>query len=285
MRNKCTVDIIGSCVSRDSLSIGGSDDDFEVCVHVQQCNPIIQFMQHIIPNITMEDVENTSKFFKKCICCDINKDLKQRLDESNADWLILDSRVIAYGLCKICLGGGTHEYITDGDKLDLKLNTLKKISDFDMDSHIDYNYSIEYSEAFISFISYIKGRYGNNIILISIHEAPVTLNTEGILVENHFNEDYSLIELDYELKIVKEIGCYYVKPPSLIADYMHKWGPSAVHFVEEYYQYVYKAILTIISTKSDERKMRIELDTLYAESSYCMFRIMYGRILSIRNTL
>lgn len=106
---KYTVDIIGSCVSRDSLFVGGLDNDFEVKSFYQECNPLIQFTQHIVPDITFDDIPDKyvlSNFQKKCVCTDINKDMIQTLEKSGAEWLILDSFMMGYGITKVNVGGG-----------------------------------------------------------------------------------------------------------------------------------------------------------------------------------
>ena len=108
MIEKYRVDIVGSCVSRDSFSIGGSDKDFEVTSFFQECNPLLQFTSHVIPDIKQEDivcVKERSAFLKRCFCADMNKTVVQTLNNTCADWLIVDSRVFSYGIYRVAVGG------------------------------------------------------------------------------------------------------------------------------------------------------------------------------------
>ena len=64
---------------------------------------------------------------------------------------------------------------------------------------------------------------------------------------------------------------------------MHKWGHSRVHYVEEYYQYAFEAIHTIVSNK--DGSTRSKLDILYSKACAIMANIRSGIISSVNNTI
>ncbi|WP_400218750.1 DUF6270 domain-containing protein [Methanomethylophilus alvi] len=287
--NKTKVDILGSCVSRDSLSIGGSDEGFEVKAYYQQCNPLLQFTSHVLPDITHDDIiagnRKLSRFQMECICADMNKNILKSLSESGSDWLIIDSICISYGVRRVSAGGEAFEYITGGGFAPIKLNTIcKTIPSAQFDSNIDWLGIIP--DLLTSFISFIIKRYADKIILVSVHESPMEISSEGHVVDRSHNDYYTLSEMEYERRILEETGCYYIRSPdNLMSDYYHRWGPSGTHYVEEYYRYAYKAICTIIDGHENKDNLRKDLDVLYASSLLDMYRIRFKESLSVRNTL
>ena len=80
--------------------MGGSDRDVLVNTFIQDCNFATQFIPTNLKTIKIEDFSDYDivNFFKRCACFDLNKTVKEKLDHSSSKWLIIDSRVMSYGI-------------------------------------------------------------------------------------------------------------------------------------------------------------------------------------------
>lgn len=125
MSSKVSLAIWGCCFSRDSLSLGGGDEGFDVRFFAQSCSFPVQFTKHIVKDISLDDVEARNKFFKKIACYDVNKSVPQKILDANPEWLIIDFRTASYGIYRLDLGSGDHEYLT-GPDIKSKTNALSK---------------------------------------------------------------------------------------------------------------------------------------------------------------
>ena len=280
------IDIWGSCVSRDSIGLGGRDSDIFVKNFFQGCSFPVQFTEHRLPDVKIEDYAEicSSNAHRKWACADINKTVVNTLDSSGSKWLVVDSRVMGYGVCKVHLDDGSYEYLT-GDISNTALPRLKPYNrDFEI-SEVDY-LDLELVGALYLFTEWARKRYGNNIILVEVvetvqyldHDGGVCVNTNPVPL-HHIEAEAFFNKFFYE-----HTGCYVVRAPSvMLSDARHVWGLSPVHYLGEYYQYVYDSIHTII-TCEPTRPIEL-LARLYNDVSYKIAQILAGSAKSERNSL
>jgi len=281
MKNKeRTIDIWGCCVSRDCISIGGDDSGFKIGVYAQGCSPLVQFTPHICPTFTLDSFEGCANFLKKCFCYDSNKTLLDELNNSDSDWILVDLRTMSYGLLKIDLGSNCTEYITY-DRPDIKKKAYQNAGIKNI-VKLEYN-DFSYEKYFDEFTSFLKRRYGNNIILLEVLESACLQNSNGKVTIDSIQLKKIEFESKLNLEFIKKTNCYTIKCPNYLpADCYHRWGFEPVHFVEEYYQYVYSCLCLIIDSPNNLVQL---MDQLYYEYQYKFIRINTGAYYSIRNTI
>lgn len=282
-----TIDIWGSCVSRDTLMIGGNDKNVTIKHYFEGCSFPLQFTQHICPDVKMEDYEGLTEhnFKKRNACVDVNKNIPSILDNSESEWLILDTRSFGYGIVKAKCGNDGYELFTKREAF-IRLQPLiqKKIIKERTELSV---YDADIKDAIDKFIDWCQKRYGNKIVLIEVIESELLLDYDGSIGRNHKTKEHQFMENEtlFTKMFVNKTKCHVIRaPPLLMCDYHHKWGWSSVHYVEEYYQYAYNALMAILYSQ-DSDTLRDLLDELYYNITYTLSRIANNSIKSERNTL
>ncbi len=278
------MDVWGCCVSRDTFNIANNDLGFDIN-YISACSFPVQFSIHSksIPQEIIDEVfEGKPNSFKKWCTYDLNKSIVDLLDHSESEWLIVDMRITHSPILKVDFNG-VIEYYTD-DLFDEKKDIFDKMGPYTL-TRIS---SEELENEFEKFTEYCKKRYGKNIILIETFESICALDYEGKLDRTYRltsnEEERYAISSKMNYRFLKKTGCHYIKCPlNVISDSIHKWGFSPVHYISEYYKYVFECITHIIDGASDS--ISFDLDVMYAECVSKIALIRKGDILSSRNTL
>ena len=293
MAEPVKIDIWGSCISRDTFTIGnmGVDDPrFQIVNYIRSCSFPVQFTKHELPDVTVADFDSLypSNAERKWACADMNKSVAQTLNQSGSEWLILDSRVVGYGIYKAESEDGRSELIT-GILPVVKTNLKPYGVQFSIEEVNVTDPSV--MDGLVKFVEWAIGRYGKKIIMIEVAEAFDRIDYDGTLSADLTNMDFTGIirniknETFFEKYLYEHTQCYVVRAPRMIAaDLRHKWGYSAVHYISEYYEYALSAIHTIISGQNDPALSK-NLNNLYADASYKIAQIICGDIQSEHNTL
>lgn len=141
-------------------------------------------------------------------------------------------------------------------------------------------------EGLNKFIEYIKDRYGKNIILINVVEKEYSLNEDGLIEKRKVDEKKVTCEYNFDLFLLEKLSCYYIKMPNnTITDKLHPWGESNVHYISEYYEYVYNAIMSIVNTRENNNDLGTKLDQLWLNYSILFHKIINKEVLSTNNTI
>ena len=278
------VDVWGSCVSRDSLSIGGEDLGVEVTNYFESCAPHLQFTQHILPDVHIEDythIQHNAQ--KKWACHDLNKTIPSTLDSSESEWLILDSRSFGYGAVRINIGGDSYEYATNVGSLDAR---LKPISPYIQNCQ-KCGFTDDLKNALQDFLKWCHNRYRNKIILIETTESPLHITAEGDIQPNPSNLnslEMSENEKFFEKEVISATNCHFIQaPPIILSDDLHRWGFDRVHYITEYYTYVYAQIMSILNGQNNLSNS--ECNKIYCNTTYRISRILNTKAKSENNSL
>ena len=276
------IDIWGSCVTRDACEIGIKKGSIVINNYFQDCDYPIQFTPHILPNIAEDNIEaDIIDFDKRNITYDWNKTITSKLQNSGSKWLILDSRVVSYGLYKITTNNGI-EYFS-GNKIKHVVEVLENLG-------IRYELTqTDYSDpciktAFMDFIKFCKKRYGNNIVLLEVFESTISLQKNGSINYSDYINRYDSLEHDvkreatFNYYFCKNVDCYYIKMPfNTLADESHKWGPGPVHYVGNYYCFVYETLMAIFTSNNPDK----DVNNLYRKYEMLLANTRYLKKQSI----
>ncbi len=266
-RGPVQVDIWGVCTSRDIISIaGGRNCNIKVKLFFQACSFPVQFTKHVLPDVNTWDYHNEKSFFKqRMYAADINKNVPELLSQSGSEWLIVDGHVISYGIKKVIFEDGREEYFTGnlfGDRMLPYDERGYKYEIVKVDP-----FSGDLRDAFREFMEFCKKRYGKNIIFIEVFGTDTFLDKEGKLVFSEYSEKKLSQVFRFEREFVKETGCMVIPAPFfLTGDDCHKWGHNPVHYADEYYEYAFNAIESLIAGRpGDIESSRIECSSVMAD--------------------
>lgn len=297
-RSDVGIDIWSSCVTRDSLYLGGQDVGFQINSYFWNNSFPVQFTEHILPPTDLADYQKhiNGKMPQRCAWAEWNREIIPALESSGSEWLVIDSRPYAYGYVGIQAAdmGGEIEYFTRYN-FDSTLAVLKEkgiVSDQTPILQIPYD-DPAIESGMNRFMQWAKNRYGRNIILVEFFESMMTLHDDGTMV---WDEGPDSERLAVKSKIVSEsyfnsifqrnTSCYVVRSPfNVSCDALHKWGHTPVHYVREFYKYVYDAVYAITDSETSRQVTEARLMSLYLDCTYRMSRIASGDVLSLNNAV
>jgi len=134
------------------------------------------------------------------------------------------------------------------------------------------------------FLDIIKQQYNSSqIILIELQAVQIGITDEYEKVFGYNRKIQETIKM-FNLRMEKAYyyvkeklnGCHYIEfPMNVISNKNHKWKKGVLHYVDEWYDYVYEAINIVTSDIYDYREERKKLDQLkhyYAEMMWKKYR-------------
>ncbi len=284
---KVAFDILGVCVSRDVFGLANGNE-YAVGKYTRLSIPYFSDMEEVDPEcwITMDEVSGERNFHKRLKLDCLNMRYAEDLNSSGSDWLLLDVRTLTFGYFETKFGGKTHYYI--GEKItedEIRTATRKKGFEPESIRFLDTDDVPGIDGMIDRFCEFIKGRYWSNIIILEMKDALWHVDKEG---KTGFLHDFPVdrrrrITGKYTEILRKKLGCRCIPMPSdVICDYLHLWGMSKGHFVQEYYDYAYRCVDAIVKGADD---LDLRLETEFLEACAAMDAIRSGRMLSRNNTV
>ena len=284
------VDIWGSCISRDSLAIGGNDVGFQICNYYQGCRYDVQFTKHNMPNNDREAYNfKIHPSQQKWLASDWNKDIVETLNKSPSEWLIIDGKPQAYSLRRI-----TFEHIDSGQLVVEYCTSVLWDDAHCKVIHPDFKElksenvdNLVLLKELNDFTTWAKKRYGDKIILIECYEN--THSIDGQKIPDEVSKISRVIknqqeEAHFNYIFKKETKCWVIPYPFTLTDPLHKWGKGRVHYINEYYRYVYNAICTIVGNADYVEKIN-QVSELCMRTSLMTAMILNNTLLSTNYTI
>lgn len=254
MSEKTTVSVLGSCVSRDVFGIA-RPDSYKVEQCVTTLSPM-SFMQNPPENgfVLQNDDLKTNKssaYFIRSLCLDVNKKVFDFMNEKRSDWLVIDLGTVRNPILTFSKHNIT---VSKGGAYTSNQNKLLKLLGKEYTTKSARHYSSEEWNVCIQrFLDEILKLYRpEQIIFIECYGAFSYLTKD--------KEIKPLSDLTVKKQLhalqqnVNKIACddlknaHIIKMPGAVpADASHKWGFHPLHLVNDYYEYVGRAIDIITS--------------------------------------
>ena len=285
--SKVTFDVIGTCPTRDVFE-NYYNNKFVVNKKIQVHTSQICVKSDFISSNPLDYSDLKGYKYRHTLLMELNKTAIDELDESGSEWVLLDLRSFGYDTIEVDYGVEKHYYTKDWIERDRSLfecYAAKKGCGVMSISNIPTPDIPLLEQNIVDVCTYLKKRYGNNIIVLDLYESPWFLNSVGeIQYEPTYDAAYRNQNMNkYVLKIIDYLNCYYIKCPSnVIADYNNRFGRDNVHYCQEYYDYASKCIDIITECNSD---WLIKVDHLFIEYTHIFDEIRSQTILSRRNTV
>ena len=249
---------------------------------------MVAFSDGNLPEVTVgEFIEacNRTLSWAKWFSADINKTVLETLSNSVSEWVVVDLRCFTYDITKFDFGSGITGYTTGEHKEKFEVFKRKGLN-FDS-KKIDIR-DVDLKKYVNEFAIFLKKKYGEKIILIDMREAFDMIGEDGSFLFNNPDLDAVFLEESTGLDFIKLTDCYYIKTPfNIIADCHHIWGGTPAHYISEYYDYAYNAILEIVQNhgKKSRSDIQLKLDMMFMETVETFSNIRRRKRLSVNNAL
>lgn len=250
------IDIVGACPSRDLISLV-NNERFVVCKYFSLLfapsfdnSPLLE-SGHVTP----DQLEGQSGYIKRINASELNRTVIQELNNSGAEWVLLDMYNVTRGLNEVCFGGEKHYYSGRWvSKHNIEQSVKEKGMQIDSFKKIELDEYPEVEESIDLFCEYLKSRYGKHIILVELKPSLWQLDGDGAVnyTRDVASETMSRYMDKYFIKFLERLDCYYIKtPPNVICDSYHKFGPDRVHYVQDWYEYSNAVMELIVNEDPD----------------------------------
>lgn len=278
MKEKSTFNLLGCCVIRDAFRIGDIHQKYKVLKFYQFTNPI-SFCQKSKIRLAQEDFTgwfDWANFIKKCVCADINKTVLDDIAATPSDFLLIDLCELRFKNCKLNLQG-EDEFLVTQTKY---INEIIENKDFLRSVGVkSYSTDLELSEQetiryLDEFVRRIKQYYDEKQIVL-VKNLPVWRHLND---QQHCFEEFwipaitkmrNALEKYYEYLQKRMPDIHVISMPEyVLGDSLHLWGKDSLHFVDEYYKYLFAAIDIITGRHADEISELQELQNIYSRYFY-----------------
>lgn len=258
-----TFNIIGCCVCRDIFRLN-PDENFKVDKFVQFVSPLSIVDERKEKNILkIEELEmfEWTNFCKRNFCFDINREQVEDFVFNNdlSDYLILDLCELRFKFTKLIFPDGKENFVTRTKYLNLFADNFYKFKQFNGCRIEDVELSDAELFSYIKkYICLIKKYYREEqIILIENYPTQKHLDDEKheifryspqsiIKTNNLLKKCYNFIENNLpNINVISQ-------PENSLGYAQHLWGKDTLHFVDKYYDYLYKAVKVITSKENNK---------------------------------
>lgn len=263
-----TFNILSSCICRDAFGFQ-KNCRHEVTTFVQATSALSWFIFNKKPEMPLEmcmfdDIDGLSKFQKKCIIKDYNKEVLSTYQEKS-DFFIMDlTDFVSANLAEYIEADDVpHHFFSYTKWFSTAYKSgLKAVLSNKMKVHnaVQLLQNEEYINQTIDQIRHWllveKGYTEDQIILVRNKKVEAYSDSE-ILV--YFDNKYrrrginETLEKVYDYFCNKMPQCHVINMPlGMYGDKYHKWGTTDLHFCKEYYDYLYQCFDLIANGKEIE---------------------------------
>ena len=259
--------ILGSCVVRDAIALNDKKNEHSVKRFIQSINPVSAINRSPIIGEFDRDkiVGDITNFDKRNIDLDLSKNWFNYINE-DVDYLLVDAgtcrqKLVSYGEGRVatCIFDKPLKNFEEIDVLPQRQSEffLEDMGESERDQVLK-----KYVECLKKIVP------EERIIVTELHCVYFYIDRENQTIKQ-FDKKYTdkaNKNIDEGYRLFKKYlpNAHYIPfPANVVADQNHKWGKCQLHFVDEYYKYLYDAI-NVISWK----KTRIEEELLIYRLKY-----------------
>ncbi|WP_162613480.1 DUF6270 domain-containing protein [Blautia sp. An46] len=257
----CTIDIHGSCVSRDVFR---DQDDIKVKTYIAR-NSIMSTQYPLVREKFTDTSSNNSPWEKRMLDIDFSKSLFKHLADNHGDYLMIDLIDEIFELIKVRTFDGKESAVTNSQVLKrsdyMKILGIKNI---EIINTRNFHFS-KIIDAIKNYCKNIIDIYGEEHIIIN-EAYPVEKMIDKDSNVKFFDEErrnnvkrnrYKL-ELYYALLEYEMPKAFVIKmPKDIYADENHRWGKATTHFEERFYSDVYEQTLKFINHNKNHAEKHI----------------------------
>ncbi len=262
-----TFNILGCCILRDIFRINEcSKEKYAVKKFIQFCNPISMVNTQNALNITEEDLNDFdwSGFCKRCFSFDNNKTVFSTIGQNPTDYLLLDLSELRFGNYLIKKLDGS-VYVTTYTKYQKEFIEKSEKQNEILSMEEKFFSDAEIFEVLDKYADELKSLYDEKKMII-VENRPATQYldyNEKEIKTFVFHQYYNPIHMMnfYKYFEAKLPNAIIIKVPNnFYATSKHLWGVDPLHFENEYYEYLYKAMKICLNGYNEQ-----QLSNLYKD--------------------
>ena len=296
---KKTINILGSCVSRDTFGMFEDDGGFDIqrCVTNSSIFSLCSPKLYKDLSLTENDFPNSRhNFQKRCAALDISKKVFEYIKEIESDFLIIDlgnliSRKIIKVRKKDCIDEYDFTYITLTKALEENLELLDNIGIEVLETFLAFEDELSMVGFMYQYAEMIKENFDEDkVIIIEITTTERYVSDDGEIKLFRYGLDKMdakkhCLALCYEILKNALPNAHVIKLPcvEIMANYNHKWGINLLHYVTEFYEYLLKCVRVIAynSNREYEEILLEDVRTMFEQ----LINERYGSITDGQYTL
>ena len=275
MDKKATVNILGTCVSRDSFSMHDNDGGYSILRYVNEFDPFYFTAKGIEIDKQGYDSYDVSSYIKnfrkRCMYLDATKTVMNYIKEADSDYLMIDAA--AFRMPSLLVG---NTCISDSRNRAKFFGELKEKGIIKETVRKEYRVPLEeFDERLDDFAGEVLSVYPpERIILLELR--PTYLHSDGKKLTvfgglDKVKEKSERCAKGFEVMRRKLAGCHVIPmPDAAVGDTNHWLGAAILHFTREFYDYVCKCVDVIVKKMPlAEEEMQIrDLHRQYTEYYY-----------------
>ena len=261
--------IWGCCIERDLFGIPNDNEEFQIDRFVSFTSPL-SFTEkplEMLNSLDLSIVEVDSNFRRRNMEMDLKKTGENYFKETTAEWCLVDIADIRLDLLQTIIGNRnyflgtkTSKFTTYNKNLlaqwlkkEYQGATLTEISPFSVNTD-------RLKKSIIGFAEILKKRFPTNRIIVNkVRMSEYYESKTGVLIQfsKSWNVDMVNRLLDECVNWLIEAleDCHVIEmPTNTIGKEAHKWGPSPLHYIDEYYRYGLSAIKIILNANGKKQE-------------------------------
>lgn len=263
-----TFNILGCCVCRDIFRICETEE-YKVLKFIQSINPVSFCEQpQNQQRLNQEDLGfvNWSNFGKRNLCIDANKNVFAIIENNPSDYMIFDLCEMRFLNCRINLKNGDSFYMTQtkrfGEAIDKEeFAQLLDLKSIEKDIILE---DVELKKVFDTFIAFLFRHYSPSKIIM-IENLPNWKHLDEIgkcfcvMNNSYIAGSRGRLKKYYRYFENHMPGINIIKMPEHCLGYIqHRWGKDSLHFIDEYYKYLFQSVDIIVKRRNDSPYIDLE---------------------------
>ena len=278
---KKNINILGSCVSRDTFGMSENDGGF----HIEKCVTNSSIFSLCSPKLSDEilccedDFPNSGHYYQRCAVLDINKNVFDYVNESEFDYIVIDFvNLMSKQVLQVRMKNDTDEenftYITRTQAINENPEFLEN-APFDVIKSFNA-YEDEFTMmAFVYQYAEIIQQHFDQDKIIILEAKPMEryIDNEGnIKIFSPFNniaKKTHYISEAYEVLENSLPKAHVIKFPNVevLCNANHKWGVHLFHYISEYYSYALDCVRAIAGSgdRESEKILLRRIKSLYEQ--------------------
>ena len=287
-----TVNIFGTCVSRDIFSSHENDGGYIINQLVSSISPfsVVEYVSNPMKHEFKEWIGSLTEipnFVKRLITQDYCGEAMEYLRNKESEWCIIDMGIFRYRLSS--LATNPNDFFNGGYFTTALLNKIrphkemydKVVSEIlacDIVDPLEWQDCVFY-EKIDEFVQLIRESYDDSqIILIELKNVNQYIDNNNISMEKdveynslgniRMKKAFDYLRRKYEKFHVIEF------PITTVGALKHRWGKHPLHYVQEYYDYGLEAI-NIISKRlslDEEKMLLLQLKEEYSQRLWSVYQ-------------
>ncbi len=282
MEKVTTINILGTCISRDTFSTHADDGSYLVQQYVNEFDPFYFGGKGMeVDKERYFDYDTTGlipPFRKRCMYLDATKTIMDYIKEKDSDFLLIDAAICRMPTLRV---GDTFISVSRNRADFFRMLKEEGIIHDDVAEELRVPCE-EFEERLRSFSSEVLKVYPpEKIVLIELQGSYVHYNGKVLTPFgglDNLTEKNKRMKLGFELLKEQLAGCHIVPMlDAVVADTNHWLKTAFIHYTREYYDYAYEC-MNVIAKKLPRDEEELEIRRLHRDYTQLYYKKFFNML-------